>query len=244
MWELAFRVESLQTQMAAEGGQISKIALIEDELDLAEEIQTWLARDKHVVEIITNGQTAIDVLRVKEFDLIILDLLLPGLSGFEVCKQFRDRGGITPLIMLTAQSSIENREKGLDLGADDYLCKPFDLKELSARVRALLRRTSNVKTNTVAVRNLTVDLVTRTVLCNGVEVHLEPKEYALLEFFIRNPNHVFAADVLLSRVWASDADVVPDSVRCYVKSLRKKLGSPDGAPLIATVHGLGYRFNA
>lgn len=148
------------------------------------------------------------------------------------------------MLMLTAQVSIESREKGLDLGADDYLCKPFDMKELSARVRALLRRTTNNKTTTLTARNISVDLVSHAVTCNGSEVHLEAKELALLEFFMRNPNHVFAADVLLRRVWESDADVVPDTVRCYIKNLRQKLPTHGGSPLIATIHGLGYRFNA
>jgi tetratricopeptide (TPR) repeat protein len=138
----------------------------------------------------------------------------------------------------------QDRERGLDLGADDYLCKPFSLIELSARVRALLRRTTPSKTNTLTIRNITMDLVSRTVTCNGSEVHLEPREFALLEFFMRNPNHVFASDVLLSRVWQSDADIVPDSVRSYIKSLRKKLPVSGDEPLIATIHGLGYRFNA
>ncbi len=195
------------------------------------------------MEIVGNGQTAIDLLRVTEFDLIILDLLLPGLGGLELCKQFRASGGTTPILMLTAQTSIDSREKGLDLGADDYLCKPFALKELSARVRALLRRTTAAKTNVLVARNITLDLATRSVTSDGEAVHLEPKEFALLEFFMRNPNHVFASDVLLSRVWESDADIVPDTVRCYVKNLRKKLDQDEGPPLIATIHGLGYRFN-
>lgn len=225
-----------------EDPDISKILLVEDEKDLGEEVQTWLARDGHVVEVVENGQTAIDVLRVTNFDLIILDVMLPGLDGFEVCRQFRARGGTTPLLMLTAQTSVDSREKGLDLGSDDYLCKPFALKELSARVRALLRRTTSGKTNTLTARNITLDSVTRTVTCAGAEVRLEPKEFALLEFFMRNPNHVFGSDALLSRVWASESDVVADTVRCYVKNLRKKLAAAEGPPLIVTIHGLGYRF--
>src|SRR5690606_18148596 len=158
---------------------MSKILLVEDESDLAVEVREWLSREKHIVEVVNNGQVASDTLRVTDYDLIILDWQLPGLSGIEVCKTYRSKGGGTPILMLTARTTIDDRETGLDSGADDYLCKPFSLKELSARVRALLRRTSANKSNELVTKDVVLDPQARVVTKAGSAVHLEPKEFAL-----------------------------------------------------------------
>lgn len=220
---------------------MGKLLLVEDELDLSNQIRDWLQRDHHAVEVIDNGQMASDMLRVTQYDLIILDWQLPGLTGIEVCRQFRSRGGKTPVLMLTARNTVDDREKGLDTGADDYLCKPFHLKELSARVRALIRRAAGATANVLQAGPIQLDPSARRLTKDGVEVHLEPREFALLEFLMRNPNVVFNADALVTRVWESDTEISPDSVRTYIKALRKKL---DQKELITTLHGLGYRLNA
>ena len=220
---------------------MGKLLLVEDELDLANQIKDWLQREHHHVEVADNGQTAADLLRFSLFDLIILDWQLPGLTGLELCKQFRGRGGKTPVLMLTARAGIDDRERGLDSGADDYLCKPFHLKELSARVRALIRRAAGATNNILQAGDLQLDPLARRVSKDNLEIHLEPKEFALLEFLMRNPNVVFNADALVTRVWESDSEISPDSVRTYIKVLRKKLDQKD---LITTLHGLGYRLNA
>ncbi|MBX9696137.1 MAG: response regulator transcription factor [Cyanobacteria bacterium] len=208
------------------------------------EVSEWLSREKYTVETAENGQMASTILRVSDFDVIILDWMLPGKSGVEICKEYRERGGKTPILMLTARTTIDDREHGLDAGADDYLCKPFALKELSARVRALLRRASNSTSNVLLIRNIALDPSARTVTRVGDEVHLEPREFALLEFFMRHPDTIFSADSLITRVWESDADVSIEAIRTYIRGLRKKVDSGDGKPLITTVHGVGYRFNS
>jgi two-component system, OmpR family, copper resistance phosphate regulon response regulator CusR len=221
---------------------MSKILLVEDESDLANQIRDWLIREHHMVEMADNGETAYHQLRVSKYDLVILDLQLPGMSGLEICKKYRASGGRSPVLMLTAHSLVDDREAGLDAGADDYLCKPFHLKELSARIRALIRRSSGTQAaNTLRLRDIVLDPASRRVSKNSIEVKLEPKEFALLEFFMRNRNVVFSADALLDRVWESDTSVSPDSIRTYIKALRKKLDTGSEASIITTVHGLGYR---
>lgn len=221
---------------------MSKILLVEDELDLADQIKDWLAREHYLVETIANGELAYHQLRVSKFDVIILDWQLPGLSGIEICKKYRNGGGKSPVLMLTARSAVDDREAGLDAGADDYLCKPFHMKELSARVRALLRRASGATgENVLHLRDIALDPSARRVSKGGHDVKLEPKEFDLLEFLIRNKNVVFSADALLDRVWESDTGISPDSIRTYIKALRKKLDNAGESSIITTVHGLGYR---
>lgn len=220
---------------------MGKLLLVEDEHDLSNQIRDWLHREHHTVEVLDNGQIAADTLRVTQYDLIILDWQVPGMSGLEVCKQFRNRGGKTPVLMLTARNSVDDREQGLDSGADDYLCKPFHLKELSARVRALIRRAAGATNNVLQAGAIQLDPSARRVVKDATEIHLEPREFALLEFLMRNPNIVFNADALVTRVWETDTEISPDSVRTYIKALRKKL---DQKELITTLHGLGYRLNS
>ncbi len=223
---------------------MSKILLVEDELDLSKQIKDWLMRDHHIVETLDNGEMAYHQLRVSKYDVIILDWQLPGMSGLEICKKYRSLGGKSPVLMLTARSTVDDKEQGLDAGADDYLCKPFHLKELSARVRALIRRASGAGASTDKVLHLgmiSLDPAARRVCKGEHDIKLEPKEFALLEFLMRNRNVVFSADALLDRVWESDTSVSPDSIRTYIKALRKKLDSSGEPSIITTVHGLGYR---
>jgi DNA-binding response OmpR family regulator len=223
---------------------MSKILIVEDEEDLAVQVRDWLARDHHTVEMVHNGSQAVDTLAVSKYDLIILDWLLPGLDGVEVCKRYRSMGGKTPILMLTAKAAIEDKEKGLDSGADDYLSKPFHLKELSARVRALIRRTSSMSGPTLEVAGIVLDPTSRTVTKDGEPVHLERKEFNLLEFLLRNANKTFSAEALLDRVWESGSLASPDAIRTYIKALRKKIDRPGKTSIITTVHGVGYKLEA
>ncbi len=220
---------------------MAKILFVEDEMDLAYPVKDWLAREKYLVEISDNGTDALDKLRVYKYDLIILDWMIPGNSGIEVCKRFREIGGTTPILLLTAKSQIADKETGLDAGADDYLTKPFHLKELSARVRALLRRHMQSSDSVLKAGNVIIDSLSRKVTVEGNEVHLVPKEYSLLEFFMRHPNQVFSAEALIERVWASDTMASADTIRTYIKLLRKKLGNEESSNIIKTVHGVGYK---
>jgi len=158
-------------------------------------------------------------------------------------RKFREKGGKTPILMLTARSSIDDRAEGLDSGADDYLPKPFHAKELNARLRALIRRASQATTTVLHIGTLVLDPVARKVEKEGVELKLEPKEFNLLEFMMRNANTVFSAEALIDRVWESETLVSTDAIRTYIKGIRKKVDT-DGEPsIIATVHGVGYRLD-
>jgi DNA-binding response OmpR family regulator len=223
---------------------MAKVLVVEDEQDLSGPIKDWLTREQHLVELADNGIAAIEKLSVYKFDLIVLDLMIPGISGMEVCQRFRAQGGSTPILMLTAKSAVEDKERGLDAGADDYLTKPFHLKELSARVRALLRRHTQASGSELKLGNLHLDVLSRKVTLDGEEVHLVPREFSLLEFMLRHPNQVFSAEALLDRVWASDTLASPDTIRTYIKILRKKLGGEGKDSLIRTVHGVGYKLES
>lgn len=219
---------------------MSKILLVEDEVLLAGEISEWLQHEHYIVEVASDGMAAYEMLRCCYYDALIVDWMLPGISGVELCRRFRDAGGQTPILILTARTNLESKEIGLDSGADDYLTKPFQLKELSARIRSLLRRavvSSEVK---LELADIVVDPRARIVSKSGVEVHLEPREFNLLEFLLRHPNVTFTAEALIRRVWESYADVTPETLRTYIKSLRKKLDTPGCSSVITTVHGSGY----
>jgi DNA-binding response OmpR family regulator len=223
---------------------MAKILIVEDELDLAGPVRDWLARESNTVEIVADGSEALECLRLYKYDVIILDLMLPGLNGMEICRQFRARGGTTPILMLTAKGSVEDKEAGLDIGADDYLTKPFSLKELAARVRALLRRPPDVSSNILTVADIALDPSANNVTKAGKEIHLLPKEFSLLEFFMRHPNQVFSAEALIDRVWQSDSDALSDTIRTHIKTLRRKIDSKGKPSLIATVHGVGYKLES
>lgn len=221
---------------------MSKILLVEDETTLARQVSDWLKREKYLVEIVHTGQEALASLHAYDYDIVLLDWMLPGISGVEICKNYRAKGGRAAILMLTARSAEEDKETGLDSGADDYLAKPFGLRELSARIRALLRRSSGVPGQVLTIGAIQLDPTARRVSKNGREIHLEPREFSLLEFFMRNHNQVFDADTIISRVWDCESLISPDSVRGYIKTLRKKFDSDGGSSIISTIKGSGYRF--
>jgi DNA-binding response OmpR family regulator len=220
---------------------MGKILVVEDEADLAKLVRNWLERDKHLVEVIDNGFEALTHLQINKFDVIILDLMLPELSGMEVCRRYRQGKGKTPILMLTAKNSVEDKEAGLDAGADDYLTKPFNMKELAARVRALIRRASDHPNSMYTLRDIEIDASEYRVTKAGAEIHLLPKEFRLLEFLVRHPHQVFSAEDLLASVWESDTSALLDTVRGHIKRLRKKLDTPGQSSIISTVYGIGYR---
>src|SRR4030095_16645344 len=204
---------------------MAKILVVEDDLEFSGVVQGWLTNEHHAVEVVHDGKVARDTLQVYEYDLVILDWQLPGLSGVEICQQFRSQGGVTPILMLTGKSAIAEKEAGLDAGSDDYLTKPFHMKELSARVRALLRRASGMTSNVLSAGKLVLDPSLYRVTVNGEEIHLQKREFALLEFLMRNPNKVFSAEALLERVWASETDATPFAIRTCMMRLRRKIES-------------------
>ncbi|MDP3508612.1 MAG: response regulator transcription factor [Candidatus Melainabacteria bacterium] len=222
---------------------MAKILLVEDEPDFSILIAQLLASEHHTVEIATSGESALELLAVYHFDCLILDWNLPGISGLEVCQKFRAKKGLTPILMLTARQHVDDKSAGLDSGADDYLTKPFELKELSSRVRALLRRPTSFQGTSLKVGKLEMDVNNFKLTNHGKEVQLLPKEFALLEFFMRHPNQVFSPETLIDRVWASDHEASPETIRTYIKRLRKKLDVEGKPSNLSTVHGVGYKFD-
>jgi len=223
---------------------MAKILIVEDERDLSGLVCNWLLRENHLVEQAEDGLDALARMETSKFDLIILDLMLPGMSGMEVCQRFRKKSGQTPILMLTAKDNVEDKAAGLDAGADDYVTKPFHLKELAARVRALLRRGLSRPGNTLKIRDIEIDASECRVTKNGQIVHLLPKEFRLFEFLVRHPNHVFSAEDLLASVWESDTSALLDTVRGHITRLRKKLDTQNEPSIISTVYGMGYKIEA
>lgn len=219
---------------------MAKIIVVEDDYATGTMVQTWLEHLQHSVELVTRGDEAHDRLKIYSYDLIVLDWNLPGKSGIEVCRAFRSNGGQTPILMLTSKSSIDDKTEGLYGGADDYLTKPFDMKELTARTVALLRRSPAFKANRFELGQITMDTLEHKVFVNNTELPLLPKEFALLELFLKHPNQLLSSELVLNKIWSSESDTTAATVRSHVYNLRKKLQNVDN-PVIATVHGAGYR---
>ena len=220
---------------------MAKVLLVEDDRDLSELVADYLSYEHYQVDRVYNGSDGLDRLKFYSYEVVILDWELPGLSGLEVCKQYRESGGLTPIIMLTAKRAIEDRATGLDVGADDYLVKPFHVKELLARIRALLRRGTQLTSNVLRVGDLEMNPTTYEVKRSGVEIELIPKDFALLEFLMRHPNQIFSTEALLNHVWKADSDSTAEAIRASVKRIRKKIDEPEGESIIRNLHGVGYK---
>jgi two-component system, OmpR family, response regulator QseB len=222
---------------------MAKILIVEDEQELAESVKEWLSEDYHLVETVVDGASALQALKSAEYDVIVLDWMLPGISGIEVCRQYRGDGGQAAILMLTAKKSLSSKEAALIDGADDYLTKPFQLRELSARIKALSRRSQNRIVEELTAGSLRLQRSTHRVFKGEIELRLGPKEFSLLELFMRFPDRVFNADDLLTQLWGTETEVVAETVRSTIKSLRKKIDDGDTS-LIATVHGIGYKLES
>ncbi len=223
---------------------MAKILLVEDDIELTAMIAEWLSFERHIVEVVHNGRDGTDRLRNCQYDVVILDWALPDLTGLEICRVYRSEQGTTPIIMLTGRGSISDKEAGLDSGADDYLTKPFNMKELSARIRALLRRASAQPSNILKSGVLTIDPGKYKVTKSGVEIQLLPREFALLEFLMRHPDEVFSAEALLQRVWHSESEATSDALRTCIKRLRQKIDGDTDDSVIQTIPRVGYRLKA
>lgn len=218
-----------------------RVLVVEDELKMASLIRRGLIEEGHAADVARTGEDALWMAGATAYDAIVLDVMLPGLDGFETCRELRAKGVWAPVVMLTARDAIEDRVSGLDTGADDYLTKPFSFAELLARLRALARRGAVERPPILAVGPLRMDPATRQVWRGDVEIRLSTKEFALLEVFMRRPGHVLSRFDLLEHAWDYSYENRSNVVDVYVRYLRAKIDTPFGTTSIDTVRGAGYR---
>ncbi len=221
-----------------------KILVVEDEHRIATTIKKGFEQERYTVDVAFDGEQGLDLACTEDYDVIVLDLMLPKIDGLAVCRLLRKKNNHTPILMLTAKSQIHDKVTGLDSGADDYLSKPFSFEELVARIRALSRRPKKSSdTTSLTVADLELNQKTYTVTRSGTSVALSAKEFALLEYLMRNPNTILTKDQIINHVWDYDSDILPNTVEVYIRNLRKKIDEPfdDKKPIIQTVRGFGYK---
>ena len=221
-----------------------RILAIEDDQTISGLLRQGLGEIGYVVDVARDGDEGEKLIAGQSYDLFILDLMLPGRSGVEVCRALRDKGVRAPVLMLTALSSTADKVGGLEAGADDYLTKPFEFDELAARVKALLRRGQSGEPAQLRYADIELDLVKRAVTRGGQKVRLTGKEFALLEYLIRNAERVVTRTAIGNAVWEMDFDYGGNVIEVYISTLRKKLDRAGGPPIIHTVIGVGYTMNA
>ena len=225
-------------------GEDVKILIVEDEKKLAKFLKKGLQEEGYTVDAVHDGEDGLSMATGKEYDLVILDIYVPKLDGFAVLKRLRQQGATTPVLLLTVRATIEDKVLGLDLGADDYLTKPFAFEELLARVRALMRRRASLDDPVLRFADLVLDPVRRTVMRGTRKIELTSKEFALLEYFMRNIDRVATRTMITEHVWNYDFDTGTNVVDVYVNYLRKKVDADPNARLIHTVRGVGYVMKA
>jgi DNA-binding response OmpR family regulator len=217
-----------------------RIMIVEDEKDLADALAKGLNRQGYAVDVAYDGEEALRLVEVNGYDLLILDLNLPKVDGVEVCRRIRASGSPTGILMLTGRSSPDDRVKGLDQGADDYLVKPFHFPELLARVRAILRREAETRKVILRTGNLVLDPNALKAYVGDSEVALTAKEFGILEYLMRNVGRVVSQEELLEHVWNEDANLFTQTIKVHINNLRKKLNSAGGEGLISTIKEKGY----
>jgi DNA-binding response OmpR family regulator len=223
-----------------------RILVVEDEKKIADAIKSALESKAYAVDVTYDGASGRDMALTQEYDLMIIDRMLPGIKdGLQIVDKVRDSGIKTPVLVLTARNTVKDRVDGLDSGADDYLMKPFALVEFMARVRALLRRNKEIVTNNITYDGLSVDTELFEVSRDGVSIPLSRKEFALLEYFIRNVEKVLSKKSIIEHVWDWESDILPNTLEVYIGYLRTKIDKPfpNKPPLIRTVRGFGYKLS-
>ena len=220
-----------------------KLLIIEDDVKIAEALRQGLEQEAYTVDISNDGMVGYDLASEENYDLIILDLMLPRMDGLEICKKLRKEKIKTPILMLTAKSEIEDKVKGLDEGADDYMAKPFSFEELLARIRALLRRPAEVVPDEIQVEDLVLNTRTYQIKRDDKILDLSKKEFLLLEYLMKNKNQILNKDQIIANVWNFESDVLPNTVEVYIGYLRNKIDKPFKTKnsLIKTVRGFGYK---
>ncbi|CAM3151261.1 MULTISPECIES: response regulator transcription factor [Streptobacillus] len=217
-----------------------KILLVEDEIDLNNIIKKYLKKNGYIVDSVFDGEEAIFNLNEASYDLAILDVMLPKLSGFEVLEKIRKKNNKTPVLMLTSKNQIEDKIKGLDLGADDYLSKPFDFEELTARIRAIIRRKYDNLSYEIKIHDLILDTMKKTVIRNGVNIELTGKEYEVLEYLMQNKDRIVSREQIKNHVWDFYYEGCSNVIDVLIKNIRKKIDLEGAKQIIFTKKGLGY----
>ena len=217
-----------------------KILLAEDEVDLNNVVTRYLKKNGYSVDSVLDGEEALDYLEYSEYDLVILDIMMPKVDGFEVIKKLRNKGNHTSVLMLTARDSAEDKVKGLDLGADDYIVKPFDFNELMARIRAVVRRKYGNSSNKLVIGDLILDTSEKSVTRAGKQIELTGKEYEVLEYLMQSKNRILSRDQIKEHVWDFDYEGDSNIIDVLIKNIRKKIDIEDGKQIIYTKRGLGY----
>lgn len=220
-----------------------RILIIEDDVKISDGLQRGLSDQHYSVDVASDGEEGEYLALTNDYDLIILDIMLPEKSGIDVCRSLRKEKLKTPILMLTALGTADDKIKGLDVGADDYLTKPFHLGELFARVRSLIRRSSDEKSTLIQVADLTIDTASRQVSRGGVPIKLSSKEFELLEYFIMNKNKVLTRQMISEHVWDLNFEPQSNVIDSFVRFLRQKIDKDFETPLIHTLRGTGYKFS-
>jgi DNA-binding response OmpR family regulator len=218
-----------------------RILIAEDDLFVGESMKTGLERQRYVIDLVDNGKQALALGSLEPYDLVILDVLLPDMDGFDICRTLREQGQTMPILFLTALDGVDYRVNGLDIGGDDYLTKPFAFRELEARVRALLRREGPSKTSQLKFLDITLDTINHQVWRGERKVNLTRKEYLLLKFLMHNPRQVISRTMIAEHIWESDAENLSNVIDVYVRYVRRKLCEQGESDVIHTIRGFGYQ---
>lgn len=218
-----------------------RILVVEDEHKIANSIKKGLEQESFAVDLAFTGNEGFDLASSENYDLLILDVMLPEMTGVEICQKLRDKGNHTPILMLTARGQVSDKVEGLNSGADDYLTKPFAFEELLARIKALSRRPKNSTGSIYEVLDLSLNTLTYEVKRNDKKINLSSKEFSLLEYLMRNANQVVSKDQIIEHVWDYDSDILPNTVEVFVGYLRGKIDKGFSKSLIHTVRGFGYK---
>lgn len=223
-----------------------KILVVEDEHRIAQSIKKGLEQEKFTVDICFDGSNGYDLASSEDYDLIILDLMLPGMDGLKICRLLREKNNHTPILILSAKGQLQDKISGFETGADDYVTKPFSFEELLARVRALIRRPKQTFGSTISVSDLKLDTESFEVRRNNRPIKLSGKEFTLLEYLMRNSGKILTKDQIINHVWSYDSEILPNTIEVYIRNLRNKIDYPFGSskPLIHTVRGFGYKISA
>lgn len=223
-----------------------RILIVEDEHKIANSIKKGLEQESFIVDIAYDGNQGFDLAFSEDYDVIVLDLMLPGLTGIEICKKLRAQNKHTPILILTAKGELDDKVEGLNSGADDYLVKPFAFAELLARIKALSRRPKSTLGTVLSYDDLSLNTLTYEVVRSGTNIRLSKKEFALLEYLMRHVGKILTKDQIINHVWDYDSNILPNTIEVYIGYLRTKIDRkfPDKKPLIHTVRGFGYKIGA